>query len=198
MAVRARRHDRQRARSRADHRLHVGDADRLRSHQHRGAADHPRLFAERHRRHLRPHPRDAAPLQADADAGPAQRLDQRDAVALDHHPRHGDAGAAGAAAVRRPRDPQLHRDHDVRRRAGRHLHVGVHRLADPDLSRRRHRPRNRKDETKADRGRGRAATSRICRAACRSTPTARAASASPACRTAARCSACRAGSGPGR
>ena len=46
---------------------------------------------------------------------------------------------AGAAAVRRPGDPQLHRDHDVRRGAGRHLHVGVHRRADPDLSRRRHR-----------------------------------------------------------
>ncbi len=39
--------------------------------------------------------------------------------------------------VRRPGDPLLHRDHDVRRRAGRHLYVGVHRLADPDLSRRR-------------------------------------------------------------
>ena len=43
--------------------------------------------------------------------------------------------------VRRPRDPQLHRDHDVRRRAGRHLHLDLHRGADPDLSRRRHRPR---------------------------------------------------------
>ena len=76
MAVRARRHDRQRARSRADDRLHVADADRLRPDQHRGAAHHPRLFAQRHRRHLRPHPRDAAPLQADADARPAQHLDQ--------------------------------------------------------------------------------------------------------------------------
>ena len=55
MAVRARRHGRQRARHRAHHRLHVDHADRLRSHQHRGAADHPRLFAERHRGHLRPH-----------------------------------------------------------------------------------------------------------------------------------------------
>ena len=27
------------------------------------------------------------------DGRPAQRLGQRDAVALDHHPRHGDAGA---------------------------------------------------------------------------------------------------------
>ena len=34
--------------------------------------------------------------------------DQFDAVALDHHPRHRDAGAAGAAAVRRACDPQLH------------------------------------------------------------------------------------------
>ena len=96
MAVRARRHDRQRARHRAHHRLHVGDADRFRSHQHRGAAHHPRLFAQRHGGDLRPHPRDAAPLQAAVDAGPAQHLGQFDAVALDHHPRHGDAGAAGA------------------------------------------------------------------------------------------------------
>ena len=50
----------------------------------------------------------------------------------------------GAAAVRRPGDPQLHRDHDVRRRAGRHLYVGVHRFADPDLSRRRHQPHGRR------------------------------------------------------
>ncbi len=91
MAVRARRHDRQRARSRADDRIHVADADRLRSDQHRGAADHSRLFAQRHRRHLRPHPRDAAALQENADGGPAEHLGQRDAVALDHHPRHGDA-----------------------------------------------------------------------------------------------------------
>ena len=44
----------------------------------------------------------------------------------------------GAAAVRRPRDSQLRRDHDLRRGAGRHLHLGVHRCSDPDLSRRRH------------------------------------------------------------
>ena len=50
---------------------------------------------------------------------------------------------AGAAAVRRPGDPQLHGDHDVRRRAGRHLYFDLHRLADPDLSRRRARTRNR-------------------------------------------------------
>ena len=42
--------------------------------------------------------------------------------------------------VRRPGDPQLHRDHDVRRGAGRHLHLDLHRRADPDLSRRRHQP----------------------------------------------------------
>ena len=73
MAVRARRHDRQRARHRADHRLHVDHPDRFRPHQHRGAADHSRLFAERYRRHLRPYPRNAAALQEDADAGAAQR-----------------------------------------------------------------------------------------------------------------------------
>ena len=55
----------------------------------------------------------------------------------------------GAAVVRRPGDPQLHRDHDVRRRAGRHLYVGIHCLADPDLSRRRPHPAGR---TGRDRG----------------------------------------------
>ena len=40
-------------------------------------------------------------------------------------------------------DPLVHRHHDVRRGAGRHLYVGVHRLADPDLSRRRHRAATR-------------------------------------------------------
>src|SRR6202030_2743606 len=35
-------------------------------------------------------------------------------------------------------------DHDVRRRAGRHRHVGVHRFADPDLSRRRLQPHGRR------------------------------------------------------
>ena len=39
--------------------------------------------------------------------------------------------------VRRPCDPQLHGGHDVRRGAGRHLHLDLHRRADPDLSRRR-------------------------------------------------------------
>ena len=39
--------------------------------------------------------------------------------------------------LRRPRDPQLHRDHDLRRGAGRHLYVDLHRGADPHLSRRR-------------------------------------------------------------
>ena len=74
----------------------------------------------------------------------AEQVDQLDAVALDHHPRHGDAVAARAAAVRRPCDPQLHRDDDVRRRAGRHLHLDLHRRADPDLSRRRHRTATRR------------------------------------------------------
>ena len=77
-------------------------------------------------------------------------FDQFDAVALDHHPRHGDAGAAGAVAVRRQCHSQLHRRHDVRRGAGRHLHLDLHRGADPDLSWRRHS--HRADEAgKADR-----------------------------------------------
>ena len=40
-----------------------------------------------------------------ADAGSAQRLGQFDAVALDHHARHRDAGAPGAPVLRRPRHP---------------------------------------------------------------------------------------------
>ena len=64
-------------------------------------------------------------------------FDQLDAVALDHHPLHRDAGAAGPAAVRRPCHPQLHRGDDVRRGAGRHLYLDLHRGPDPDLSRRR-------------------------------------------------------------
>ncbi len=52
----------------------------------------------------------------------------------------------GAAVVRRQGDPLLHRHHDVRRRSRRHLHVGVHRRADPDLSRRRHAPARRARE----------------------------------------------------
>ena len=99
--------------------------------------DHSRLLPERHGRDLRPDPGNAAALQENADAATAERIHQFDTVALDHHPRHGDAGVAGAAAVRRPCDPQLHGGHDVRRGAGRHLHLDLHRRADPDLSRRR-------------------------------------------------------------
>ena len=72
--------------------------------------------------------------------GPAEHLDQLDAVALDHDPRDRDAGAARAVLLRRPRHPRLRHHDDVRRGAGRHLYVGVHRGADPDLSRRRDRP----------------------------------------------------------
>ena len=148
-------------------------------------------------------------------------FDQFDAVALDHHPRHGDAGPAGAAVVRRSRHPQLHRRDDVRRGAGRHLHLDLHRGPDPDLSRRRHQPRHggyadeagpAEEEIKA---RSRKVgtcfrtsscltknliprTRRIFRDRRQSRPTARAGLPSPRCRTAARCSACRTRSGPGR
>ena len=67
----------------------------------------------------------------------------------------------GAAAVRRPGDPQFHGDDDVRRRSGRHLHVGVHCLADPDLSRRRPRAAGR-----AGGYRSRGAADRAGRACC--------------------------------
>ncbi len=88
-----------------------------------------------------PDPRNAAALQENADAGAAQRVHQLDAVAIDHHPRHGDAGVAGAVAVWRQRHPQFHRGDDVRCGAGRYLHLDLHRGADPDLSRRRQPPR---------------------------------------------------------
>ena len=84
--------------------------------------------------------------------GPVEHLDQLDAVALDHHALDRDARAARAVPLRRPRDPRLRHHHDVRRGAGRHLHVGVHRGADPDLSRRRHRAgRKSTDAAKASR-----------------------------------------------
>ena len=86
-------------------------------------------------------------------AGPAEHLGQLDAVALDHHPRDRDARAARAVLLRRPRDPQLHRDHDVRRGAGRHLYVDLHRGADPDLSRRRHVGASKPSEGRRDRKR---------------------------------------------
>ncbi len=44
--------------------------------------------------------------------------------------------------VRRQRHPQLHGGDDVRRGAGRHLHLDLHRRADPDLSGRRHPSRS--------------------------------------------------------
>src|SRR6516225_8529874 len=45
VAVRARRHDRQRPRHRADHRLHVDLAGRFRPYEYRGIAHHSRLLA---------------------------------------------------------------------------------------------------------------------------------------------------------
>ena len=62
----------------------AADADRLQPVEHRGDPDHHRLFAERHRRHLRPHPRAPAPLQADAARRPDRPRHQPDAGAHDH------------------------------------------------------------------------------------------------------------------
>ena len=87
------------------------------------------------------YPRNAAPIPEAADAGIAQCIGESDLVALRYHARHGFAGPTGATAVRRAGDPQLHRNHDVWRRPGRHLYVGIYRFADPDLSWRRHRAR---------------------------------------------------------
>ena len=47
---------------------------------------------------------------------------------------------AGAVLLRRSCHSLLHRDHAVRRGAGRHLHLDLHRSSDPDLSWRRPRP----------------------------------------------------------
>ena len=54
----------------------------------------------------------------------AQCIGKSDLVALRYHARHGFAGPTGAA-VRRAGDPQLHCNHDVWRRTGRHLYVGI-------------------------------------------------------------------------
>ena len=54
----------------------------------------------------------------------------------DHHPRDG-GDVVAALLLFGGRDPQFQSPPHVRRGAGRHLHVGVHRLADSDLSRRR-------------------------------------------------------------
>ena len=110
MAVRARRHDRERARSGAHRRLHVADADRLRSVEHRGAAHHSRAIRSTtpsssttvSARMLRRYKRMPMPDLLNS-------LGQFDAVALDHYPRDRDAVVARAAVLRRPRDPQLRR-----------------------------------------------------------------------------------------
>src|SRR3954447_10020055 len=143
MAVRARRHDCQRPRHRPDDRLHVDLAGRFRSDQHRRPVDDSRLFTQRYRRDLRSNSRNAAALQENADAGIAQRVHQLDAIPFDHYPRHGNAGAVGAVGVRRQCHPQLYRCHDVRRGAGRHVYLDLHRGPDPDLSRCRHPPGRR-------------------------------------------------------
>ena len=81
-----------------------------------------------------------AALQKNADAATAQRIHQLDIVPFDHHPRDRNFGAVGTVVVWRQCDPQFYSGHDVRRRAGRHLHLDLHRGPDPDLSRRRHPP----------------------------------------------------------
>ena len=72
-------------------------AARFRSVDRRGAADHPRLLGERHRRRVRPHPRELAQVQEDGSQRAAQHLDQRDAVAHDPDRHDGDRGHPGAA-----------------------------------------------------------------------------------------------------
>ena len=74
-------------------------------------------------------------------------FDQFDVVTLDYHPCHRDAGVAGAALVRRSRHPQLYGGDDVRRGAGRHLHLDLYRRTHPDLSWRRRSSCRRSRET---------------------------------------------------
>ena len=136
-------------------------------------------------------------------AGTAQRVDQLDAVALGHHPRHGDAGACWRCC--------LFGGHAIHSFTATMMFgvvlVGTYTsifIAAPILIYLGVGTGARRAERAGARQGRKADGARPCRRAAsaaarrRSTPTARAASASPACRIAARCCACRAASGPGR
>ncbi len=101
VAVRDRGDDRDAARHRADDRLLRGHADRVQHDLDRRDPDDHRLFAQRHRRGLRPHPRDHAQVQAPRDRRPPRQGDERHPDAHDHHRRVDRAGAAGAHLLRR-------------------------------------------------------------------------------------------------
>ncbi|CAA9484535.1 MAG: Protein translocase subunit SecF, partial [uncultured Sphingomonadaceae bacterium] len=107
-------------------------ADPARVQPERGgrAADHRRLFAERHHRHLRPHPREPAALPPDGDRAVAQPVAQRNAVANHRHQPVDDAGALRAAADRAGHHLRAHRCHPARH-LRRHLFVHLHLRADP-------------------------------------------------------------------
>ena len=83
MAVRRRRAGHPVPRRLDDAGLLLADPARVQPQRRRRDPDHRRLFAERHRRHLRPHPRESAQIPQDGDRAAAQPLAQRDAVAHD-------------------------------------------------------------------------------------------------------------------
>ena len=76
----------------------AADPDRLQPLEHRGDPDHHRLLAQRHGRHLRPHPRDPAQVQADAGARHHRPRHQPDAGAHDHDVADAGAGAASRSS----------------------------------------------------------------------------------------------------
>ncbi len=84
MAVRHRRGRLAGARRGADDRHLLDPADRVQPVDHRRAADHHRLFAQRHGRRLRPRAREPAEIQGDGARRPDRPVDQRDAGAHHH------------------------------------------------------------------------------------------------------------------
>ena len=118
-----------------------------RSQRGRRAADHRRLFAERHGRHLRPNPRESAKIPQDGDSALAQPVIERDPGADGGHvadradrARRADADRAGGHL--RPGD------RDFPGRADRHLFVDLHLGAGAGLARSHARTRSSRPTTR--------------------------------------------------
>ncbi len=106
---------------------------RVQHHLDRGDLDHRRLFAERNSGGARPHPRNDAQIQENANRPTHRHLDQRRAAAHPHDRDDRVPGAFVARRLRRPGHPLLLARHDVGH-FRRHLFLDLHLLADVDLS----------------------------------------------------------------